>query len=132
MDWADLPVIDLAKFENVENHPLLASQIQDAFLTHGFFYVINHGYRQSEAKILFISLPCYLMPEQTDRIFDIADVPFTGVSNEEKQLYGAAIKETGSYLGYKFPGYFVSYTVRSAVGVIHLRVAYRQRGLRSD
>ena len=65
-------------------------------------------------------------------MFNIADVPFTGVSDEEKRVYAAAIKETGSYRGYKFPGYFVSYTVRSAVGVIHLRVAYRQRGLRSD
>ena len=128
MDWADLPVIDLAKFENVENHPLLASQIQDAFLTHGFFYVINHGYRQSEARIHFIFLPCYLTPEQTDRIFDIADVPFTGVSDEEKQLYAAAIKETGSYLGYKFPGYFVSYTAWSALRFIQLRAAYRQWG----
>ena len=110
MDWADLPIIDLAKLENVENRPLLVSQIQDALLTHGFFYVVNHGYRQSEAKTLFIFLLCNLTPEQTERIFDIADVPFTGVSDEEKRVYAAAIKETGSYRGYKFPGYFVSYT----------------------
>ena len=107
MDWADLPIIDLAKFEDVENRPLLVSQIQDALLTQGFFYVINHGYRQSEARILFIFLPCNLTPEQTDRMFDIADVPFTGVSDEEKRVYAAAIKETGSFRGYKLPGYFV-------------------------
>ena len=43
-------------------------------------------------------------------MFDIADVPFTGVNDEEKQVYAAAIKETGSYRGYKLPGYFVGYS----------------------
>ena len=130
MDWADLPIIDLAKFENVENHPLLASQVQDALLTQGFFYVVNHGYRQSEARIHIVFLLCNLTPEQTDRMFDIADVPFTGVSDEEKRVYATAIKETGSYYrGYKLRGFLVSHAVRSTLMFIHLRVAYRQRGL---
>ncbi|KNZ75784.1 UPF0676 protein [Termitomyces sp. J132] len=52
--------------------------------TTGFFYVINHGYSQ----------------EQTRRMFDIAELPFT-VSEEEKQKYVAKIQEAGSYQGYK-------------------------------
>jgi len=59
-------------------------------LTHGFFYVVGHGYRQSEM----------------DRIFDIADIPFAGVGDEEKQAYASAIKQTGSYQGYKLRRYW--------------------------
>ena len=38
---------------------------------------------------------------QTERIFDIADVPFSQVSDHEKQEYEAKITEVGSYQGYK-------------------------------
>ncbi|KIJ06318.1 hypothetical protein PAXINDRAFT_20480 [Paxillus involutus ATCC 200175] len=85
LDYADLPVIDLAKAQSPEERAQLASQVQDALLTHGFFYVINHGYLSSQAN----------------RMFDIADVPFAGVSDEEKQVYAATMKQTGSYQGYK-------------------------------
>ena len=50
MDYVDLPIIDLAKAGSAEDRGLLATQVRDALLTHGFFYVINHGYRQSEAR----------------------------------------------------------------------------------
>lgn len=50
VDYVDLPIIDLAKFKSTEDRALLANQVQDALLTHGFFYVVNHGYRQSEAR----------------------------------------------------------------------------------
>ncbi|KAF8557505.1 Clavaminate synthase-like protein [Imleria badia] len=50
LDYADLPTIDLAKFESEENRALLATQVRDALLTHGFFYVVGHGYRKSEAR----------------------------------------------------------------------------------
>ncbi|KAH0831126.1 hypothetical protein J3R83DRAFT_13692 [Lanmaoa asiatica] len=68
VDYIDLPIIDLAKFENAEDRALLATQVQDALLTHGFFYV-------------------------TDRMFDIADIPFAGVSDEEKQAYAGTMKQ---------------------------------------
>ncbi|KAF8909741.1 Clavaminate synthase-like protein [Gymnopilus junonius] len=58
--------------------------------THGFFYVINHGYS----------------PEQTGRIFDVADVPFSKVSEEEKEKYAGTMKQTGSYQGYKLRQYW--------------------------
>jgi len=85
LDYVDLPIVDLATFESAENRALLVTQVRDALLTHGFFYVVGHGYRQSE----------------TDRIFDIADIPFTGVGDEEKQAYVGAIQQTGSLQGYK-------------------------------
>ncbi|KAF8557504.1 Clavaminate synthase-like protein [Imleria badia] len=89
LDYVDLPTIDLAKYESAENRVLLATQIRDALLTHGFFYVVGHGYRQSEA-----------------RMFNIADIPFAGVSDEEKQVHTGAIKQTGSYQGYKLRRYW--------------------------
>jgi len=85
LDYADLPVLDLSKSETQEGRLALASQLKDAMLNHGFFYVINHGYSKA----------------QTERIFDIADIPFAHVTDEEKKPYIANIKQTGSYQGYK-------------------------------
>lgn len=45
MDYADLPIIDLSKSTNPETRAELAIQARDAMTTHGFFYVINHGYK---------------------------------------------------------------------------------------
>ena len=45
---------------------------------------------------------------QTDRIFDIADVPFAQVPEDEKKRYAGDIKQTGSYRGYKLRNYWVS------------------------
>ena len=53
MDYVDLPIIDLAKFGSAEDRVLLATQVRDALLTHGFFYVIGHGHHQPEARSLF-------------------------------------------------------------------------------
>lgn len=58
VDYVDLPIIDLAKFESEENRALLTVQVRDALLTHGFFYVVGHGYRQSEARSSYS--PSYL------------------------------------------------------------------------
>ncbi|KAF8961432.1 Clavaminate synthase-like protein [Flammula alnicola] len=85
LEYADLPIIDLAEAGTSEGRLALAQQARDAMVNHGFFYVINHGYT----------------PAQTQRIFDIADVPFARVSDEEKQTYVATMKQTGSYQGYK-------------------------------
>ena len=44
---------------------------------------------------------------QTERIFDIADVPFAQVPEDEKKQYAGDIKKTGSYRGYKLRQYWV-------------------------
>ncbi|CAL1710347.1 unnamed protein product [Somion occarium] len=56
----------------------------------GFFSVINHGLTQP----------------QNDRIFDIADVPFAQVSDEEKRKYEAKMLEEGTFQGYKLRRYW--------------------------
>lgn len=45
---------------------------------------------------------------------DIAALAFDDVSEEEKLRYQARIKETGEYLGYKLPQYWVYDTVNYA------------------
>jgi len=85
LDYADLAVIDLSKAQDATGRAELAVQVSEAMKTHGFFYVINHGYTSS----------------QTERMFDIADVPFSSVESDEKRMYTAKMKETGSYQGYK-------------------------------
>lgn len=44
---------------------------------------------------------------KTDRIFDIGDVAFTHVDEEDKQRYAGRMKETGSHQGYKLRNYWV-------------------------
>ena len=44
---------------------------------------------------------------QNGRIFDVADVPFSQVSDDEKKQYAGKIKETGLYSGYKLREYWV-------------------------
>ncbi|KAJ6552201.1 hypothetical protein DFH09DRAFT_1167358 [Mycena vulgaris] len=85
LDYADLAVIDLAKAQDAQGRADLAVQVCEAMRTHGFFYVVNHGYTAA----------------QTERMFDIADVPFSCVGSDEKRVYTAQMKETGSYQGYK-------------------------------
>ena len=41
-------------------------------------------------------------------MMDIADVPFTQVSDEEKSSFAGKIKEVGSYRGYKPRQFWVS------------------------
>ncbi|KAI1784951.1 hypothetical protein LXA43DRAFT_1186165 [Ganoderma leucocontextum] len=53
--------------------------------THGFLHLLNHG--RTEA--------------QNERIFDIANVPFEHVPEDEKKQFAGDIKKTGSYTGYK-------------------------------
>ncbi|EPT02050.1 hypothetical protein FOMPIDRAFT_1119271 [Fomitopsis schrenkii] len=90
LDYADLTVIDLSKADTLAGRTELAAQLRDGMREHGFFYVINHG----------------LTLAQNERIFDIADVPFSEVSEEEKKVYTGNIKATGSYQGYKLRQYW--------------------------
>ena len=51
---------------------------------------------------------------QVDRVLDIAALAFDDVGEEEKLRYQARIKETGEYLGYKLPQYWVCGTLNSS------------------
>ncbi|KAJ7111492.1 Clavaminate synthase-like protein [Mycena epipterygia] len=85
LGYADLAVIDLSKARDAQGRADLAVKISEAMRTHGFFYVINHGYTTA----------------QTERMFDIANVLFSCVESDEKRVYTAQMKETGSWQGYK-------------------------------
>ncbi|PIL37656.1 hypothetical protein GSI_01350 [Ganoderma sinense ZZ0214-1] len=85
LDWADLPIIDISKANTAGGRAELANEVRDAMRTFGFMYVVNHGWTQA----------------QNARIFDIADVPFSQVSEEEKRQFSNEIKNTGSWRGYK-------------------------------
>ncbi|KAI0767727.1 Clavaminate synthase-like protein [Fomes fomentarius] len=90
VEWADLPVIDISKASTPEGRVELAPRVRDAMRTHGFLYIINHGFTEA----------------QTERIFDIADVPFAQVPEDEKKQFAGDIKQTGSYRGYKLRNYW--------------------------
>ncbi|KAG5722256.1 UPF0676 protein [Termitomyces sp. T112] len=90
LQYANLPIIDLSKASTPEGRLALSVQVRDAMIEHGFFYVINHGYSVT----------------QTERIFNIANVPFDLVNSEEKFAYAATMKDTGSFQGYKFRQYW--------------------------
>ncbi|KAJ7620254.1 hypothetical protein FB45DRAFT_929810 [Roridomyces roridus] len=91
LDYADLAIIDLSKASDAQGRVELAAQVVEAMKMQGFFYVVNHGYTAA----------------QTERMFDIADVSFSGVEAEEKRVYTAQMKQTGSYQGYKPRQYWV-------------------------
>ncbi|KAI8989247.1 Clavaminate synthase-like protein [Trametes punicea] len=90
LEWADLPIIDILKARTAEGRAELAPRVRDAMCSHGFFYVINHGYDAAD----------------NERIFDIADLPFAHVPEYEKKLFAGNIKQTGSYRGYKLRQYW--------------------------
>ncbi|KAJ8457009.1 hypothetical protein ONZ51_g11782 [Trametes cubensis] len=85
LEWADLPIIDFSSAGTPEGRAELTTQVCNAMQTYGFMYIVNHGLTQAE----------------TDRIFDIADVPFTQVPEDEMKRYTADIKGTGSFRGFK-------------------------------
>ncbi|OCH86735.1 Clavaminate synthase-like protein [Obba rivulosa] len=90
LEYADLAVIDLSKTKTPEGRLELAAQVREAMTTIGFFYVINHG----------------LTSAQNTRMFDIADVPFSQVPEDEKKAFHADIKGAKSYQGYKLRQYW--------------------------
>ncbi|OBZ66700.1 hypothetical protein A0H81_13134 [Grifola frondosa] len=90
LEYADLAIIDLSKAQTAAGRAELAAQVKEAMTGQGFFYVVNHGYTQA----------------QTERMFDIADIPFTLVDDVEKRRFAPNIKEDGSYQGYKLRQYW--------------------------
>ncbi|KAK7680314.1 hypothetical protein QCA50_016554 [Cerrena zonata] len=87
LDYAKLAIVDLSKANTREGLVELAAQVRDAMRDIGFFYIINHGYTQS----------------QNDRIFDIANATFTQVDDDEKRRLEGDFEKTGTYEGYKLP-----------------------------
>ncbi|KAJ8074632.1 hypothetical protein PM082_022210 [Marasmius tenuissimus] len=83
LEYANLAIIDLSKAATPEGRQELAIQVSDAMHEQGFFYIVNHGYTQS----------------QTNRIFSIANRTFDGVSPEEKKLFTG--ESESAYEGYK-------------------------------
>jgi len=113
LEYADLAIINLSKGDTPEGRRSLASQARDAMRTNGFFYVVGHGYE----------------PEQTTRVFDIADIPFAHTSEEEKREYAGQMKLTGSYQGYKPRSYWhVNNGVRDQVENYNLNRDVTLRG----
>lgn len=109
VEYADLAIIDISKASTEEGRAELAIEVREALLNHGFFYVVNHGYSQDQAREFF-HVVCIIngrVSSQTDRIFDIADLPFSAVSDSEKQIYAGTMKQSGSYQGYKLRQYWV-------------------------
>ena len=49
---------------------------------------------------------------------DVAALPFDDVNEDEKIRYQARIKETGEYLGYKLPQYWVRGVIRSRLTTV--------------
>ncbi|KAJ3764434.1 Clavaminate synthase-like protein [Lentinula raphanica] len=112
LDYADLAIIDLREFSaGPEARAKLASQVREAMSNQGFFYIcdwswFNQGTGQWQASIRpdgHLQLrDSYLWSayfQQTERMFDIADVPFAQTEYEEKEKYLSSIKEAGSYQG---------------------------------
>ncbi|KAG2076310.1 Clavaminate synthase-like protein [Suillus decipiens] len=85
LQYADLAIIDLSKAVTAEGRTELAVELREALTTHGFCYIINHGYTQA----------------QNERMFDIADIPMSGVPEDEKRAYTGDSKKTGIFQGYK-------------------------------
>ncbi|KAM5546254.1 hypothetical protein V8D89_000380 [Ganoderma adspersum] len=85
LEWADLEIVDLSKAATPEGRAELAPRVREIMRTTGFMYVVNHG----------------LTHAQTQRIFNIGNVLFTQVSDEERANHAAKIAEEGSKMGYK-------------------------------
>ncbi|KAJ7233610.1 hypothetical protein B0H12DRAFT_1143623 [Mycena haematopus] len=83
LEYADLAIIDLSKAKTAAGRKALAAQVVSAMASHGFFYVINHGYTQ----------------QQTTRVFSIANLTFDDVDDEEKKAYTGQLGTV--YEGYK-------------------------------
>ncbi|KAJ3993387.1 Clavaminate synthase-like protein [Lentinula boryana] len=73
-------------------HYQLAPETKEA----RFFYLIGHGY--SKEQYVF---------GRWNACFDIADVPFSQVGDQEKERYLASMKQARSYQGYKLRQFWV-------------------------
>ncbi|OJA11413.1 hypothetical protein AZE42_05743 [Rhizopogon vesiculosus] len=112
-EYADLAVIDMSKADTEEGRAALTIEVRDALFSHGFVYVVNHGYSQA----------------QTARMFDIADVPFSAVDDSEQQIYAGTMQQTGSSQGYKFRKYWhIGAGVRDQIEIYSISRDVTKRG----
>lgn len=54
VEFADLAIIDLSKAHTPKGRQELYPQLRDALRTHGFVYVINHGYAQAQVGLALV------------------------------------------------------------------------------
>ena len=72
-------------------------------------YVINHGFTPAQVSGCDLVVNEWqLICSQTDRIFDIANASFAGMTDADKTQFASRIEQDGSYQGYKAPQYWVS------------------------
>lgn len=133
MEYADLAIIDISKTDTEEVRAALAIEVREALHDHGFFYVVNHGY--SQAQVMKFLISCELLNDrfltQTTRMFDIANVPFSGVNDSEKESYLSTRLEDGSVQGYILLKYTVSNPTHDyLIYASHSNSAYRRRSSR--
>jgi len=116
VQYADLAIIDLSKTATAEGRAELAVQLREALTTHGFCYIINHGYTQTQVKyVKYCVSSVFLLSVQNERMFDIADIPMSGVPEDEKRAYTGDSKNTGIFQGYKPRQYWVGRSMVPAV-----------------
>ena len=126
MDWADLPIIDFSKVATPEGRTELTRAMRDGMHTHGFVYIVNHGLTQPQVRSGCVTLRgggTYPLG-QRDRMFDIADIAFAKVPEEEKKQFTANFKETGLYSGYKMRQYWVNLSLLPTLKVLIRRAAH--------
>lgn len=139
MEWADLPIIDISTANTPEGRVALAPQMHDAMRTFGFLYIVNHGLTQAQVRRTFseVSIRLRLLTcrcpghsfslLQNERMFSIADVPFSQVAEDEKRRYTSNIKESGSYRGYKLRQLWVRMSPCRLRRAAETRVGDRER-----
>lgn len=117
VQYADLAIVDLSKAATAEGRAELAVELREALTSHGFCYIINHGYTQAQVKDVssIVSFAYSYFQVQNERMFDIADIPMSGVPEDEKRAYTGDSKKTGIFQGYKPRQYWVDRLMTPAV-----------------
>ncbi|OAX38737.1 Clavaminate synthase-like protein [Rhizopogon vinicolor AM-OR11-026] len=112
LEYADLCIIDFSKADTEEGRAALAGQVKKGLRNQGFLYIVNFGYTQEEVKKFHSSRVLYSfiyhISTQTTRMFDIADVHFSCVPDDEKRKYATKMFETGSEAGFKLRKYWAT------------------------
>ena len=125
--WADLAVIDLEKAKTPEGRAEQVRIARDAMHNDGFFYVVNHGLEQTKVSYgsrnsctrivhseirttACLTLDLLLLtvsPRKKSFATRYASVVASRTRRKAYFPLKARIKETGTYLGYKLPQYWV-------------------------
>ena len=68
----------------------------------------------------------HLILLQNERMVDIADIPFSQVSDDDKRQFASKIKETGSYRGFKPRQFWVRYNSNVLSKVLNSRLSHHR------